>query len=113
MPRLKLTLPPPETPWMKTPLVLVDHLMPHLKDTELRILLLLLRRTQFRSQKSERPLILPYRLLISKTGRQSEAISKAIVSLSQQGLIHTNRPFVQRSPDNPNKHPSQAEEQQI
>jgi len=112
MPKLKLTLPPPETPWMKTPFILIDQLLPKLKDTELRILLLLLRRSQSRFRKADRALIIPYRQLMEATGRQSEAISKAIGSLSRRGLIHRHRPVTQRATHKPNKPASQSEAQQ-
>ncbi len=112
MPKLRITLPSPETPWMKTPLVLMDHLMPTLKDTELRLLLVLLRRSQSRYRRTDRPMIIPYRQLMNATGRRSEAISKAIASLSRRGLIHRHRAQVQRVLNKPNKHASNSEAQQ-
>lgn len=100
MPRLSLNLPKPETPWLKTPFILIDHLMPSLKDTELRILLVLLRRTAVMRPGSPRPLMLSYRELIRRTGRQSEAVSNAISALRQRGLIHTSRSRLHVTPTN-------------
>lgn len=74
---------------MKTPLALIDHLMPTLKDTELRILLLLLRRTAGFQRNPRTPVILRYRELTVKTGRHTGAISEALKSLERRGLIHS------------------------
>lgn len=112
MPRLSLNLPKPETPWLKTPFILIDHLMPSLKDTELRVLLVLLRRSASMRHQSYRPMILSYRELIRRTGRQSEAVSNAISALRQRGLIHSSRSRLQVAHYKPNKHSSNSEEQQ-
>lgn len=87
MPRLKLNLSPTLRRWTKTPNMLVDHLLPTLKDTELRIILVLLRETSGWNREG-RPVILSYRALERKTGRHTEAISRAIERLAKLGLIH-------------------------
>ncbi len=68
----------------------LDRLLPELKDTELRVLLVLIRQT-FGWNRPYRPVILSYRTLKARTGRESEAIAKAIRSLRARGLIHTTR----------------------
>ena len=112
MPRLTLNLPKPETPWLKTPFLLIDHLMPSLKDTELRVLLVLLRKAASMRHESSRPLIVPYRELIRRTGRQSEAVSNAITALRKRGLIHNSRSRMHIPRNKPNKRSSNSEEQQ-
>lgn len=89
MPRLKLTLPGTTTPWTKAPNLLLDTLMPSLKDTELRILLILLRQTIGWNQP-DRLVILPYKALMKRSGRGSEAVSGALKSLTARGLIHSS-----------------------
>jgi predicted transcriptional regulator len=61
--------------------------MPSLKDTELRILLVLIRQT-IGWQRDGRPVVLSYKTLMKKTGRHSEAIAKALHALREAGLIH-------------------------
>ena len=90
MPRIKLNL-RATTPWTKVPNYLIDVLLPTLRDTELRILLILLRQTVGWNQ-ADRAVILPYRTLMKRTGRASEAVGKAIRYLREQELIHTSRP---------------------
>ena len=92
MPRLKLTLPPPSTPWTKVPNVLFDKVIPNLKDTELRILLILIRKTSG-WQRPGHPTVLSYRTLMARSGRGSDAVGKALKSLKARGLIHTVRAF--------------------
>lgn len=102
MPRLKLTLPTPSTPWTKVPNVLLDRLLPTLKDTELRVLLLLIRQTSGWNHE-DRAVMLSYRSLIQRTGRKSEALSHALRALKQRGLIHTVRAFAHSSSQNSEK----------
>ena len=87
MPRFRSLLPNLKHSWTKLPNFLVDKLLPTLKDTELRVLLVLLRQTAGWN-KTGAATILSYRQLKMKTGRQSEAIAKAIRSLEARGLIH-------------------------
>lgn len=70
------------------PNLLLDRLMPDLKDTELRVLLVVLRQT-VGWNRPNRAVVLSFRRLKSLTGRHSEAISKALSSLQAKGLIHT------------------------
>ena len=66
---------------------LVDQEMPKLRDTELRVLLVLLRYTTgWRTPRDHA--FLTYGFLARRTGRQSEAISRAIKRLEQLGLLH-------------------------
>lgn len=78
------------TPWTRTPNVVIDRLMPGMKDTEVRILLVLLRST-VGWNRDEHSVKLSYRMLIQRTGRSSEAISKALKELDRKGLIHIVR----------------------
>jgi hypothetical protein len=67
------------------PAVILDRLLPTLKDTELRILLLVARQTVGRGGK---PMDwLAHSQLKTRTGRASEAISAALDSLIQRGLL--------------------------
>ncbi len=95
-------------PWHPVPIRLVDEVMPHLKDTELRVLLVVLRQTwgwqadrwsdSGRHNGRHKPLHrknyghkrrdwLSHRQLCRRTGRGSEAVSGAVASLSASGLI--------------------------
>lgn len=74
---------PLQAGWTKTPNRLLDQLLPTLRDTELRVLLVLLRHT-VGWNRPDRVVTMPYGLLISRTGRQSEAISKALRSLERR-----------------------------
>lgn len=96
MPRLKLTLPLPSTPWTKVPNVLLDQLLPTLKDTELRVILLLIRQTSGWNRE-DRAVLLTYNSLMRRTGRKSEALSLALRSLKQRGLIHSVHPFAHQA----------------
>jgi|GEM_PF-6228423 len=87
MPRLKTNLFKDHLAWTKIPNRLLDQLLPNLKDTELRILLVILRQT-VGWNRSEASVILSYKRLKTMTGRENEAISRALSSLSQHGLIH-------------------------
>jgi len=84
-------------PWTKVPNHLIDRLMPTLKDTELRILLVLVRSTSgWNREGSSVPLT--YRALVSRTGRHTEAIAGALRSLRDKRLIHTPEPRKARIP---------------
>lgn len=89
MPRLRATLPGSGVPWTKVPNALFDRLLPVLKDTELRILLALIRSTSGWNREGK-PATLTYRTLERQTGRHSEAVGRAIASLREKGLIHTS-----------------------
>ena len=86
-------------PWHPVPVRLVDEAMPALKDTELRVLLVVLRQTwgwrpdrQAGDGKQEdhghkRRDWLSHRQLCRRTGRGSDAVSGAVASLTASGLI--------------------------
>ena len=103
-------------PWHPVPVRLVDAVMPHLKDTELRVLLVVLRQTwgwkvdrtsvykdeagtQSRTsgQASSQQRVkhqatkcrdwLSHSQLCRRTGRGSDAVSAAVASLTASGLI--------------------------
>lgn len=82
-------------PWTKVPNYLIDQSMPTLRDTELRVLLVLLRQT-VGWQREGKAVILSYRFLKAQTGRQSAAIAAALKSLRKRGLIHSLRPDTPR-----------------
>lgn len=85
--------------------------MPTLKDTELRVLLVLLRQT-VGWQKTGRPVVIPYRSLKKRTGRQSEAIAGALRSLRDRELIHMRFARKQLADGNPKPDDSAFEQQQ-
>ncbi len=62
----------------------VDDLLPSLKDTELRLLLVVLRQTLLRNKRFD---WLASRQLKERTGRASEAVSAAIDALVTRGLL--------------------------
>ncbi len=98
-------------PWHPVPVRLVDAVMPHLRDTELRVMLVVLRQTwgwkkdrtnidktdadkQARTHKqlthkqpTKRRDWLSHRQLCRRTGRGSDAVSAAVASLTASGLI--------------------------
>lgn len=98
-------------PWHPIPVRLVDTVMPHLKDTELRVLLVVLRQTwgwkadrtnvdkpeasqqthaskkPTNKQATKRRDWLSHRQLCRRTGRGSDAVSAAVASLTTSGLI--------------------------
>ena len=83
-----------KAPWHPVPVRLVDEIMPALKDTELRIVLLVLRQTAgwrsdrlAESGKHKRRDWLSHRQLCRRTGRGSGAVSAAVGSLVASGLI--------------------------
>lgn len=63
---------------------MVDDLLPGLKDTELRLLLVVLRQTLLRGKRYD---WLASRQLKERTGRASEAVSAAIDALVSRGLL--------------------------
>jgi phage replication O-like protein O len=87
MPTLKLSKVAGETPWTKTPNVVIDQLMPTLRDTEFRVLVVIVRST-LGWNRDEHAVRLTYRMLQARTGRSSEAVAAALHSLERQGLIH-------------------------
>ena len=89
MPRVRLTLPGSGTPWTKVPNLLLDTLMPNMRDTELRVLLVLVRSTTGWNRDGRR-VPLTYRRLSLLTGRHGEAVGKALASLAERGLIHSD-----------------------
>ena len=78
------------TPHTPFPNKLIDEVMPTLRDTEWRVLCVIVRSTlgwrmPDRSRKqSDR---ISHRQLMRRTGRQSEAVSRAIARLVCAGLI--------------------------
>lgn len=96
MPKIKLTTQLPATPWTKVPNALLGHWLPKLKDTELRVLLVLIRQTTGWKQEGQE-VRLTYRSLMAKTGRKSEAISAALASLQAQRLIHISETKLHKS----------------
>ena len=94
--------------WFPVPIFLVDEVMPRLKDTEWRVLMVVLRQTAGRqaepartvqgqqaakpTNKSKQPPTkrrdwLSHSQLCRRTGRGSGAVSAAIASLTASGLI--------------------------
>lgn len=69
--------------------------MQDLKDTELRVLLVLLRQT-VGWNRDGRTVVISYKTLKRVTGRESQAIAAAIRSLAARGLIHIIRADAQR-----------------
>ncbi len=86
MPLLKINSHLERIPWTKIPNSLLDEHMPRLKDTELRLLLLILRMTI--GMPLERDTVyLSYPRLMHLTGRGSEAVSNGLKGLEAKGLI--------------------------
>lgn len=86
MPMLKLLEKGKQLPWTKIPNGIMEHEMRDLKDTELRILLILYRYTKgWRMPRSSA--FLTYGLLTRRTGRQPAAISRAIKNLQKKGYL--------------------------
>lgn len=108
MPIIKLSKVGELTPWTRTPNIIIDRLMPKLRDTEFRLLIILIRSTVGWNRGGS-PVKLSYRMLEQRTGRSSEAISKALYQLHKLGLIHISG-FRRRQ--NAKKNASQIEEQQ-
>lgn len=87
MPRVRLLLTTKATGWTKAPNLLFDRLLPTLRDTELRVLLVILRQTTG-WQREGTVVALSYRQLVRRTGRQSAAVSRALRRLERLGAIH-------------------------
>ncbi len=68
------------------PVLFVDEVLPTLKDTELRVLLVVLRQTHVARQERASVWMTSGELR-RRTGRASEAVSAAIGSLSNRGLL--------------------------
>lgn len=79
-------------PVVPVPAIYIDKIMPALTDTEWRVLIVVIRQTlgwmeeSDRSSRKERDW-LSHSQLKSRTGKSSEAISRAIENLSRLGLI--------------------------
>ena len=85
--------------WHPVPVRLVDEVMPALRDTELRVLLVVLRQTwgwkvdrlasdeRHKNYGHKRRDWLSHRQLCRRTGRGSDAILGAVASLTASGLI--------------------------
>ncbi|MGI4791058.1 MAG: hypothetical protein ACRYFS_19705 [Janthinobacterium lividum] len=82
--------------WHPVPTQVVDALMPGLKDTELRVLLVVLRQTwgwkadwaeTKQGRRTKRRDWLSHSQLCRRTGRGSDAVSGAVASLTASGLI--------------------------
>lgn len=86
MPRLRLNLSTRHGRWTKVPNILLDRMMPELSDTELRVLLAVIRRTTGWGREG-RAVVLRYREMKAITGRHSEAISRAVKGLSESGYV--------------------------
>jgi len=86
--------------FVPVPNALFDDLLPGLKDTELRVLLVVARKTAGFSDgaggRKARDWI-GNRMLCRATGRESAAVSRAVDSLARRGLIavetHAGRPL--------------------
>lgn len=87
-----------EAGWHPVPVRLVDEVMPGLRDTELRVLLVVLRQTWgwrangpagsgAHDAAHKRRDWLSHRQLCRRTGRGSDAVSAAVGSLTASGLI--------------------------
>jgi hypothetical protein len=63
--------------------------MKSLRDTELRILLMLVRISSARTNPAA-PVKLTYKRLTEQTGRHKEAVVSAIRNLTRLGLIHSS-----------------------
>lgn len=90
MPKLSLNLPPPSVPWTRIPNSVLDRLLPQLSDTELRVLLILIRQTLGWQHGSLRT-ALTYQSLMRRTGRGRGAVATALRDLEARGVIHRLR----------------------
>lgn len=80
--------------WHPVPTLLTDEAMPGLRDTELRLLLVVLHQTWgwqvdplAAGKRHKRRDWLSHQQLCRRTGRGSDAVSAAVASLSASGLI--------------------------
>ena len=80
-----------QVPFVPLPCPIIDELMPTLKDTELRVLLVVIRQTwgwRGTDGKPKERDWLSHRQLKERTGRASEAVSAAIDVLVRRGLLY-------------------------
>ena len=84
----------PSAPWHPLPCRLTDEVLPRLKDTELRLMLVVLRQTwgwkadrEGTDPRRKRRDWLSHRQLCRRTGRGSEAVSGAINGLVRAGWL--------------------------
>ena len=89
MPRLKSNLPVGYGRFTRTPNYLLDRLLPTLRDTELRVLLVVTRATTGWNRDG-RAVEMSYRQLAQRTGRSRTAIVEALRSLERHRLIHSS-----------------------
>lgn len=78
------------TPFVPLPCPVIDAILPTLKDTELRVLLVVLRQTWGWRGPEGKPKErdwLSHRQLKERTGRASEAVSAAVDALVRRGLV--------------------------
>jgi hypothetical protein len=86
--------PCPITPFVPVPTAYLDAWMPRLRDTELRVLLVVCRQTRGRRERQPNGRSvarcrdwLSHSQLVRRTGRGSEAVSAAIQNLVERGLV--------------------------
>jgi hypothetical protein len=87
MPRIILKIPTAKMSWTKIPNQILDQHLPTLKDTELRVLLVVIRQS-LGWQQPRSMVFLSYHTLARRTGRGLAALALAIRGLEQKGLIH-------------------------
>ena len=90
MPSISLKISPPLSQWTKVPNELFDRLLPVLSDTELRLLMALIRYA-FGWKYPRLHADFSYQELERLTGRKEDALQKALATLSQKGLLSTGR----------------------
>ena len=80
--------------WFPLPVRLMDEVIPHLRDTELRVCLVVFRQTwgyrtggPGKDPRHKRRDWISHRQLCRRTGRGSDAVSAAVASLTSAGLI--------------------------
>jgi len=81
---------PFESGAVPVPNLVFDEVLPTLRDTELRVLLIVLRQTIGRRDRQGRSKTrdwLSHSQLVRRTGRGSDAVSNAIATLVRHGLI--------------------------
>ena len=79
-----------QVPFVPLPCAVIDEVMPTLKDTELRVLLVVIRQTwgwRGTDGKPKERDWLSHRQLKERTGRASEAVSASIDALVRRGLL--------------------------
>lgn len=83
-------------PAFPVPAFLIDELLPTLKDTELRLALVVLRQTWGRGKQSD---WLSHSQLCRRTGRAGAAVSAAVDALVRRGLIEVATEAGEALPD--------------